>query len=89
MISKDTLFNFFSWFSLLGIISVLYLFFQDVKKWKNEDQNNIEWRKTLKKGDTTSVNIPRYDISVVIIDSIYNDTALVHLVTEKNNLYKK
>ncbi len=89
LITEKTLMNIFSWFVVAAFLIIVPIFVRDNKKWEKKAKETKEWRKTIKKGDTTDILIPQYVISTVVVDSVYNDTVLVHLSTEKNYLYKK
>lgn len=85
---EKKLLNLFSWFVIISFILAWTFLVKDSKKWDREASETREWRKSVKKGDTTDISIPQYIKSRVVIDSVYNDTVLIHLVTEKDYLYK-
>ncbi len=78
----------FSWLVIVSCVVIMFTFFKSNKEWHKEATETREWRKSIKKGDTADIHIPLYVKSRVVVDSVFNDTVLIHLVTEKDYLYK-
>ena len=74
---------------LLSILALIMVMIWTKGEIRELEKNRLESSKTLKVGDTVSIQ-PAIEKAGVefIVDTIYNDTAIIKVAIKKSNLFK-